>query len=173
MAEPTPCARTAASIRGCCRSRSSALVLRPKPSRIAVFASLSESPSARKTWLGLPDPLAQADPAENARVRQSDIRRATSRPARRILRLPCQARVGVAVQGPVGEERAGGFATGFPHAVRRIPADLYRARRRAEPGAERGRKRARTQALLLPPAVLMGRMVIHRARHSAPMPLGP
>jgi hypothetical protein len=48
--------------------------------RIAVFF-LSESPRARKTWLGLPDPLAQAEPAENATLRHSDNRRATSSPA--------------------------------------------------------------------------------------------
>ena len=35
-----------------------------------------------------PDPLAQAEPAEKAMSRRSDIRRFTSRPSRRMFRLP-------------------------------------------------------------------------------------
>ena len=46
------------------------------------------SPIARSTWLGRPDPLAQAEPAEKAMSRNSDMRRATSSPWRRMLRLP-------------------------------------------------------------------------------------
>ncbi len=45
---------------------------------------------ARSTWLGRPDPLAQADPAENMIWRQSLISRATSKPSRRMLILPFQ-----------------------------------------------------------------------------------
>jgi len=52
------------------------------------FACASVRPSARNTWLGLPEPLAQADPAEKAMFRHSDINRAASTPSRRMLRLP-------------------------------------------------------------------------------------
>ena len=40
------------------------MVYRPRPTRIAVFTSASDRPVAFRTWLVLPDPLAQADPAE-------------------------------------------------------------------------------------------------------------
>ena len=45
-------------------------------------------PSARSTWLGRPEPLAQADPSEKAMSRSSEISRAPSSPSRRMLRLP-------------------------------------------------------------------------------------
>src|ERR1700754_532162 len=86
------CASAAWRIRVMARSISSLVVYRPKPRRMLERASPSPRPIAFRTWLGRPEPLAQAEPAEKAISGSSDISRATSSPARRTLRLPCQRR---------------------------------------------------------------------------------
>ena len=64
----------ASSIKVSARTSSSSFVLRPKPSRMLERAWRSSRPSADKTWLGRPEPLAQAEPAEKAISRSSEIK---------------------------------------------------------------------------------------------------
>ena len=69
-------------------------------------ASRSERPSARRTWLGRPEPLAQAEPAEKATSRTSEISRAASMPVAAEVEIAVIALLGRAVERPARAERS-------------------------------------------------------------------
>ena len=73
---------------GCCGGGSGCGT--PTPASAIGYSAAEEAsaPEGANLGLGCGNPLAQAEPAENMTCRPSDIRRATSTPSRRRLRLP-------------------------------------------------------------------------------------
>ena len=119
-------------------STSGIRVYLPNPIRIEDFAWASPSPIARSTWLGRPEPLAQAEPAENATLAKLGQQPGDIDAIAAQVEVAVPARAGRAVERPVTEQFAG--AAPEPRDVRRIGIGAFPRQlcRRAETGAQRG-----------------------------------